>query len=146
MAVAADHVGLLLGKDAADGILGKVVGHGIDEPQVGVARLLQGAGEIGHPGGRPVAGDFGAARVVVRVKKKHAHDILPWSPAVSTKLDVRRILRLDLDQAARAKWLTIQTPSAELTPLTTPPQTMSMIAILVVKPFMTARLVKSYVP
>ena len=143
MAVQPITSGFSSGRMLADGLLGEVVGHGIDEAEVGVARLLQRAGEIGHPGGRPVAGDFGAAGVIVRVKKKHAHDILPWSPAVSTKLDVRRILRLDLDQAARAKWLTIQTPSAELTPLTTPPQTMSMIAILVVKPFMTARLVRS---
>ena len=47
--------------------------HRVDEDDVGVAAGLQVAGQVGDPGGRPVAGDLGAAGVVVRMDQHDAH-------------------------------------------------------------------------
>jgi hypothetical protein len=71
---AADDVGLLLGQDFPELVVRDVVGHGVDEAQVGVACRLQRSGQVGHPGRRPVAGDLGASRVVVGMQEENAHD------------------------------------------------------------------------
>jgi hypothetical protein len=70
---AADHVRLFFQEDLAHGIFREVIRHRIDEAEVRVARLLEGARQIGDPCGGPVARDFSAAGMVVRVEQQYAH-------------------------------------------------------------------------
>ena len=70
---AADHVRLFLQEDLAHGLFREIIRHGIDEAEVRIARLLEGARQIGDPGGGPVARDFGTAGMIVRVEQQYAH-------------------------------------------------------------------------
>ena len=71
---AADDVGLQFGDPGAHAGFVDVVRHRVDEVHVGVAAVLQVAGQVGRPGRRPVAGDLGAAGVVVGVHQQDTHD------------------------------------------------------------------------
>jgi len=69
----ADDVRLLGAQDLADLLVRQVVGHGIDEAQVRKSCSLRRTGQIGDPGRRPVAGDLGAARMVVGMQQENSH-------------------------------------------------------------------------
>jgi hypothetical protein len=51
-----------------------LVGHRVDEVDVVEARLAQRAGQVGDPGGRPVAGDLGATGLIVGVNEYNTHN------------------------------------------------------------------------
>ena len=74
---AADDVGAIGDDGGAHLLLRQIVGHGVDEAHLRVARGLERTGEIGHPRRRPIAGDLGAARVVVWVNEENAHASSP---------------------------------------------------------------------
>jgi hypothetical protein len=86
MAVQPTMSGAIGGDGGADLLLGQIVGHGVDEAHLRVARALERTGEIGHPRRRPIAGDLGAARVVVWVDEENAHASSP-RPVVSVNED-----------------------------------------------------------
>ncbi len=67
------HVGLQRDHPLGEFLVGQIVGHRVDERHLIVARRLQRAGEIRDPGRRPVAGDLGAAGMVVRVNEEDVH-------------------------------------------------------------------------
>jgi pimeloyl-ACP methyl ester carboxylesterase len=73
----ADEVRLQFAKACGDGLIVEVV-LVIASMKVNVveARLAQWAGEVGYPGGWPVAGDFGATGLVVGVNEDYAHHFL----------------------------------------------------------------------
>ena len=60
-------------------IVRNVVGHRVDEADIGDAGGLERAADVGDPTGRPVAGDLRAAAVVVRLDHQDAHGRLPLS-------------------------------------------------------------------
>ncbi len=82
-----DHVRLVLADDLEQAVVGDVVGHRIDEAQVGDAGSLERAADIGHPARRPVAGNLRTAGVVVGLDHHHPHGQSPraWIRRAQTK-------------------------------------------------------------
>jgi hypothetical protein len=68
-----DHIGLQIANPAREFVIFDVIGHRVDEDDVIVPRLSDGAGKISGPGRRPVAGDLGSAGVVIGVDEQEAH-------------------------------------------------------------------------
>ena len=73
----ADDVRLFLCDARGERLIAEIVRHRVDETDVRIAGGFQRSGEIGHPGRRPIAGDFGAAGMVVWVDKKNAQRSSP---------------------------------------------------------------------
>ena len=69
----ADDIGLEFDQPGPELVVGQIIGHRVDERDVGKARVLQMAGEIGDPGRRPVAGYLGATGMIVRMNEYDAH-------------------------------------------------------------------------
>ena len=71
---AAQHgVGLLSAEDELQRVVGDMVGHRVDEPDVEKASGLERAADVGNPSRWSVAGDLCTARVVVGVYEEDAH-------------------------------------------------------------------------
>src|SRR6056297_2968672 len=70
---ATHNIWLQLGDAGAQLILFDIIGHRVDEGDVVIARSLERTGEIGHPCGGPVAGDFGTAGMIVRMDQEQFH-------------------------------------------------------------------------
>ncbi len=69
----ADDVGREVDHPGAQFLVAHMVGHRVEEGDPVIARRLERAREIGDPGGRPVAGDLGAAGMVVRMDQQDMH-------------------------------------------------------------------------
>jgi hypothetical protein len=69
----ADQVGLVVRDHLGERVLRQVLGHRIDELEVGEPVGLQCACQIRSPCRRPMAGDFCATGMIIRVNEKDAH-------------------------------------------------------------------------
>jgi hypothetical protein len=72
-------------------------GHGIDRAHRRVVGRLERAGQIRHPRRGPIAGDLGAARVIVWLDKENAHASSP-----------RPMVRVDEDSQSKLLSFLIQ--------------------------------------
>ncbi len=70
-----DHVRCMRADDLLERGVADVVGHRIEEPEVGEAGALQRTADVGHPARRPVAGNLRAARVIIRLDHQNAHEL-----------------------------------------------------------------------
>jgi hypothetical protein len=57
----------------ADLILGKIVGHRIDEAEIVEPGPSKRAGDVSGPCRRPIARDFGAAGMIVGMQEQNSH-------------------------------------------------------------------------
>jgi hypothetical protein len=58
-------------------VISQVIGHRVDEMDIGEARVLEMPGQIGDPRRRPVSRDLSPAGVIVGVNQNDAHQSLP---------------------------------------------------------------------
>lgn len=84
---AADDVRLILEQDLAHGVFIEIVRYSVDEAEIGIACLFEGTCQIRKPGGGPVARDFGAAGMILRLEQKESHESLRGG--LSVNLDIR---------------------------------------------------------
>jgi hypothetical protein len=75
----ADQIGGVGADPFAESVLVEMIGHRIDEGDLGIAGCLQVAREVRGPGRGPVAGDLRATGMVVRIDEQDPHGRPPGS-------------------------------------------------------------------